>query len=45
MPFLEEPRIMPGTRFMLKSVYIPKGEHKSREASPFRKASGRGSGV
>ena len=28
MPFLEEPRIMPGTRFMLKSVYIPKGEHK-----------------
>ena len=34
MPFREEPRIMAGTRFMLKSVYIPKGEHKSREASP-----------
>ena len=34
MLFREGPRIMPGTRFMLKSVYTPKGEHKSREASP-----------
>ena len=30
----ESPDIMPGTRFMLNSVYIPKGKYKSREASP-----------
>lgn len=30
----ESPDIMPGMRFMLNSVYIPKGKYKSREASP-----------
>lgn len=30
----ESPDIMPGTRFMLNSVYIHKGKYKSREASP-----------
>ena len=30
----ESPDIMSGMRFMLNSVYIPKGKYKSREASP-----------
>ena len=30
----ESPDIMPGMRFILNSVYIPKGKYKSREASP-----------
>ena len=30
----ESPDIMPGMRFMLNSVYVPKGKYKSREASP-----------
>ena len=30
----ESPNIMPGTRFMLNSVYVPKGESKARETLP-----------
>ena len=34
MLFREEPHIIPGTRFLLNSVYLPKGESKSRETLP-----------